>query len=106
MIARVLEGVGGCVDDPDWDVGIQEVYARPYHPASDLEPGPLDFPLMYDRIPKGGVEIRRTSDVYSARGHHLGHVEGFLVDRDENITHPAAAAAAALDGLEHAADEL
>lgn len=75
-------------------------------PASHLEPGPLDFPVMYDRIPKGGVEIRRTSDVYSAGGHHLGHVEGFLIDRDEHITHPAAAAAAALDGLEHAADGL
>jgi hypothetical protein len=94
------------LDDPDWDVGIQEVYALPYRPASDLKPGPLDFPVMYDRIPKGGVEIRRTSDVYSAGGHHLGHLEGFLVDRDQHITHPAAAAAAALDGLEHATDGL
>ena len=98
--------IGGCVDDPDWDVGIQEVYALPYRPASDLRPGPLDFPVMYDRIPKGGVEIRRTSDVYSAGGHHLGHLEGFLVDRDQHITHPAAAAATALDGLEHATDGL
>jgi hypothetical protein len=75
------------LDDPNWDVGIEEVYALPYYPAYDLEPTPLGFPVMYDRIPKGEVEIRRTSDVYSADGHHLGHVDGFLVDRDDQITH-------------------
>jgi hypothetical protein len=75
------------LDDPDWDVGIEEVYALPYYPSYDLEPGPDEFSVMYDRIPKGEVEIRRTSDVYSAEGHHLGHVDGFLVGRDEQITH-------------------
>jgi sporulation protein YlmC with PRC-barrel domain len=75
------------LDDPDWDVGIQEVYALPYYPAYDLQPRPLDFPVLYDRIPKGDVEIRRASRVYSAEGHHVGHVDGFLVDRDERITH-------------------
>jgi sporulation protein YlmC with PRC-barrel domain len=75
------------LDDPDWDVGIQEVYALPYYPAYDLQPRPLDFPVMYDRIPKGEVEIRRASNVYSVDGHHLGHVDGFLVDRDEHIAH-------------------
>jgi len=33
----------------------------------------------YDRIPEHEVEIRRSSGVMSADGHHLGHVEGFLV---------------------------
>ena len=75
------------LDDPNWDVGIEEVYALPYYPAYDLEPAPLDYPVTYDRIPKGEVEIRRASGVYSADGHHLGHVDGFLVDRDEHITH-------------------
>jgi sporulation protein YlmC with PRC-barrel domain len=75
------------LDDPDWDVGIQEVYALPYYPANDLAPSSPDFSVMYDRIPKGEVEIRRASDVYSAGGHHLGHVDGLLVDRDEHITH-------------------
>lgn len=75
------------LDDPDWDMGIQEVYALPYYPAYDLQPRPLDFPIMYDRVPKGKVELRRASGVYSAEGHHLGHVDGFLVDRDEHITH-------------------
>jgi hypothetical protein len=75
------------LDDPDWDVGVQEVYALPYYPAYGLEAMPLDLTVMYDRIPKGEVEIRRASDVYSAEGHHLGHVDGLLVDRDEHITH-------------------
>jgi hypothetical protein len=75
------------LDDPDWDVGIKDVYAPPSYPAYDLEPGPVDVPVVYDRIPKGGVEIRRASDVYSAERHHLGHVDGLIVDRDEHITH-------------------
>ena len=45
------------------------------------------FPVMYDRIPKGDVEIRRASRVCSAEGHHVGDVDGFRVDRDEHITH-------------------
>jgi uncharacterized membrane protein len=77
------------LDDPNWDVGIQEVYALPLYPMYDLEPAPLDLPILYDRIPKGEVEIRRESAVYSADGHDLGHVDGFLVDRDEHITHVA-----------------
>jgi hypothetical protein len=45
--------LGDCPpDDPDWDVGIQEVYAVPHYPAYDLQPTPLDFPILYDRIPK------------------------------------------------------
>jgi hypothetical protein len=75
------------VDDPDWDVGVKAVYALPYYPAYDVEPGPVDVSVMYDRIPKGSVEIRRASDVYSAERHHLGHVDGLIVDRDEHITH-------------------
>lgn len=75
------------LDDPNWDVGIQEVYALPYYSTYDLEQAPLDYAVMYDRIPKGEVEVRRASWVYSAEGHHLGHVDGFLVDRDAHITH-------------------
>ena len=62
-------------DDPDWDVGIQEMYAFPHHPAYDLELAALDLPILYDRVPKGGVEIRRESGVFSAEGHRLGCVE-------------------------------
>jgi sporulation protein YlmC with PRC-barrel domain len=75
------------VDDPDWDVGIQQVLAPPYYTAYEIEPMPTDFAVMYDRIPKGDVEIRRASSVASADGHHLGHVDGFVVDPDDHITH-------------------
>lgn len=75
------------VDDPEWDVGIQQVLAPPYYTAYELEPMPTDFAVMYDRIPKNDVEIRRASSVASADGHHLGHVDGFVVDPDDHITH-------------------
>jgi sporulation protein YlmC with PRC-barrel domain len=78
------------VDDPDWDVGVQDVLAMPYYDAAGLGayPGDLDpnAGITYDRVPKGEVEIRRSSAVTSAEGHHLGHVDGFLVD-NEHITH-------------------
>jgi sporulation protein YlmC with PRC-barrel domain len=77
-------------DDPNWDIGVQDVLASPYYEA---DPGlgytgyPPDLGLTYDRVPKGEVEIRRSSDVYSADEHHLGEVDGFLVDGDAHITH-------------------
>jgi hypothetical protein len=75
------------VDDPDWDVGVQDVLAMPYY-ESNLGPGNYmsDTGVIYDRVPKGEVEIRRSSAVTSADGHHLGHIDGFLVD-GEQITH-------------------
>jgi sporulation protein YlmC with PRC-barrel domain len=75
------------VDDPDWDVGIQEVLALPYYTAYDLEPIPLEFLALYDRVPKNEVELRRASSVRSADGHELGEVDGFVVDGDDQITH-------------------
>jgi sporulation protein YlmC with PRC-barrel domain len=75
------------VEDPDWDIGIEEVLALPYYSAYDLEPAPIDYTVTYDRIPKHEVEIRRASPVASADGHRLGHVDGFIVDGDELITH-------------------
>jgi sporulation protein YlmC with PRC-barrel domain len=75
------------VDDPDWDVGVQDVLAMPYYESS-LDPGsyPSDTGIIYDRVPKGEVEIRRSSAVTSSDGHHLGHIDGFLVEGEE-ITH-------------------
>ena len=75
------------VDDPDWDVGIEEVLALPYYSAYTIEPEAVDYAVTYDRIPKREVEIRRSSAVDSSDGHRLGHVEGFLVDGEESITH-------------------
>jgi sporulation protein YlmC with PRC-barrel domain len=77
-------------NDPNWDIGVQDVLASPYYEA---DPGlgytgyPPDLGLTYDRVPKGEVEIRRSSDVYSADEHHLGEVDGFLVDGEAHITH-------------------
>ena len=82
--------------DPDWDVGVEDVLALPYYAAlgyagSDTGPYPdqLDqnMTLLYDRVPKGEVEVRRASAVISADGHSLGDVDGFVVDANEHITH-------------------
>jgi sporulation protein YlmC with PRC-barrel domain len=82
-----LRVTGFPLEDPDWSVGIEEVYALPYYSGYDVQVEPLDYVSRYDRIPKGEVEIRRASPVDSSDGHRLGHVEGFLVDRDDRITH-------------------
>ena len=77
-------------EDPDWEVGVEDVLALPYYEGSDLGPYPeLDsgVSMYYDRVPKGEVEVRRASAVISADGHSLGEVDGFVVDADEHITH-------------------
>jgi sporulation protein YlmC with PRC-barrel domain len=78
------------VEDPDWEIGIQNVLAQPYYDDVGYPGNPLNFDphvaIAYDRIPKGEVEIRRSSVVYSSDGAYLGHVDGFLVDRDDLIT--------------------
>jgi sporulation protein YlmC with PRC-barrel domain len=82
------------VPDPEWDVGIETVLAQPFYEYSSELPfagSPLGYDphvaLAYDRVPKGEVEIRRKSDVVSADHHHLGHVDGLVVDGDDLITH-------------------
>jgi sporulation protein YlmC with PRC-barrel domain len=77
-------------EDPDWDVGVEDVLALPYYEGSDVGLYPeLDsgVTMYYDRVPKGEVEVRRASAVISADGHSLGEVDGFVVDADEHITH-------------------
>ena len=84
-------------EDPDWDVGVrgrprvavlQPVSATPV-PRYRQSPDQLDphMSMYYDRVPKGDVEVRRASAVFSADGHSLGEVDGFVVDADEHITH-------------------
>jgi sporulation protein YlmC with PRC-barrel domain len=78
------------VADPDWDVGVTNVLAYPYYESSGLvEYGVFvqNLGTVYDRIPKGEVEIRRTSSVVTADGQYVGDVDGFLVDGDDGITH-------------------
>ncbi len=77
-------------EDPDWDVGVEDVLALPYYGFDEgAYPGELDshVTMSYDRVPKGEVEVRRASAVISADGHSLGDVDGFVVDADQHITH-------------------
>jgi sporulation protein YlmC with PRC-barrel domain len=84
------------VEDPDWEVGIEKLFALPYY--GSFAPGGLGsgmgsseidphVSITYDRIPKDKVEIRRESAVTSSDGDHLGHVDGFVVDDLEQIAH-------------------
>jgi len=80
------------VEDPDWDVGIEAPLALPPPTGMDgFGAGAVDIDphvmLSYDRIPIGEVEIRRASSVTSADGHHLGHVDGFVLDGKQQIAH-------------------
>jgi hypothetical protein len=78
-------------NDPDWDIGIENVLALPYYGYAGFGEPPVAYDphlsMAYDRVPKGEVEIRRASEVLSADGHRLGHVDGFLVADDDKITH-------------------
>jgi len=78
------------VADPDWDVGVENLLAIPYYGVG-FGGNPVDYDphvgVSYDRIPKDEVEIRRKSEVVSADDHRVGHVDGFLVDVDDQITH-------------------
>jgi sporulation protein YlmC with PRC-barrel domain len=76
--------------DSAWDVGVEDVIAVPAGSSMDMAPT-LDGmdPLMevvYDRIPKGKVELRHQSSVVSSDGHLVGKVDAFVVDGDE-ISH-------------------
>jgi sporulation protein YlmC with PRC-barrel domain len=76
--------------DPDWDVGVSDVLALPYYDSTGLA-GPVeavgDMGVVYDRVPKGEVELRRSSRVMAAGGDYIGDVDGFLVDETDRITH-------------------
>jgi sporulation protein YlmC with PRC-barrel domain len=77
------------VDDPQWDVGVEEVRGLPYYQGLDSQPLEADPHVLfaYDRVPKGAVEIRRASAVTAADGEHLGRVDGFVVDDEHHISH-------------------
>jgi sporulation protein YlmC with PRC-barrel domain len=78
------------VEDPEWEVGVEDVLALPYYEADPYGPSPIydtNVGMAYDRVPKGEVEIRRASAVASVDGHDLGQVDGFVVDAEGQITH-------------------
>ena len=75
----------------DWDVGVEDVQALTQYSASFIgEVGPdlaQDALITYDRVPKGEVELRHASAVYSADEHHMGSIDGVVVGSDDEITH-------------------
>jgi sporulation protein YlmC with PRC-barrel domain len=80
---------GELTRDADWDVGVSDVLALPYYDSTGLT-GPVlvdDVGVVYDRVPKGEVELRRGSRVVAEDGDYIGDVDGFLVDGEDHITH-------------------
>ena len=83
-------------EDPDSDVGIEDVVVPPVYDGGSLDGLGMGVPaiaydphvrLSYDRIPKGSVELRRDSDVHSSDGERVGHVAAVDVDPDDKIVH-------------------
>lgn len=70
--------------DPKWDVGVEDVLAMPTAGGEQVGDyvGELNpnVAMTYDRVPKGEVELRRSSGIESADGHHVGHIDGVVVD--------------------------
>lgn len=81
-------------EGPDWDVGIQEMFAPAAANGIGTEMLGSGFEwdydqhvaISYNRVPKGDVEIRRSSAVTSSEGDHLGHVVGFVIDEGQRIS--------------------
>jgi sporulation protein YlmC with PRC-barrel domain len=79
---------------PDADetsaVGIEDTIVLPSYNTGELGgyPGDIDpeVGITYDRIPRGEVELRRSSPVLCAEGEEVGHIDGFLV-REGRVTH-------------------
>lgn len=79
------------VNEPDSDVGVQDVLAMPpgttFGFGTSLGTCEPHISFTYHAIPKGDVEIRHSSDVMTSDGQRVGRVDGFVVDDDEQITH-------------------
>ena len=69
-------------EDDKWGIGVEDVLVAPTY--APLDPTEAEFDpnvsVLYDRVPKGEVELRASSDVYSADEHHLGCVHGLDVE--------------------------
>ena len=76
--------------DPDWEVGVEDIYPETFYGYGDLTPYPVDpdphVLISYDRVPKGEIELRSRSAVACADGRRLGHVRGFVLDAESRIT--------------------
>jgi len=71
-----------------WDVGVEDVLVVPSFEPLDVAEPELDpnVNLMYDKVPKGEVELRLTSSVYSSDEHRVGSVNGAVVGEDGLIS--------------------
>jgi sporulation protein YlmC with PRC-barrel domain len=76
--------------DSEWDVGVEDVVMMPSYQGADLGVYTAEIDpnvgVTYDRVPKGEVEIRRTSVVTSTDEHELGAVDEVVVEGGR-ITH-------------------
>src|SRR5213593_3927793 len=75
--------------ESNWDIGVEDMQSVPqYAPTGFGEYGEYgqDAVVTYDRVPKGEIELRSASAVYSADRHHLGSVDGIVVDSGDRIT--------------------
>ena len=69
-----------------WEVGIRDMQVIPDYLPTAM-PGELasEVVVTYDRVPKGEIELRHASDVYSADRHHLGSLDGVVLGADGGI---------------------
>ena len=76
--------------DPKWDVGVEDIVVTPTYEATAFGEygGALDsdVTISYDRVPKGEIELRRASSVYSSDGHHLGSLDGVVMSEGDRLT--------------------
>jgi sporulation protein YlmC with PRC-barrel domain len=77
-------------EDPKWDVGVEDIVVTPtYEPTAFGEYGGAldsDVTISYDRVPKGEIELRRASSVYSSDGHLLGSLDGVVMSEGDRLT--------------------
>jgi sporulation protein YlmC with PRC-barrel domain len=76
--------------DGNWDVGVEDMYPSYENDPSDFGEGvggDYGVGVFYDRVPRGEIELRHASSVYSADGHHVGQVDGLVLDEHDRVTH-------------------
>ena len=75
---------------PSTDIGVEDAV-----PVGDFGASPFDgyaggysssTAISYDRVPKGEIELRRSSDVEAVDGHRLGHLAALELDERWTIT--------------------
>lgn len=77
-------------DEAGWDVGVEDLYVTPQYGGGSVfgeYGGGLDpnVGVAYDRVPRGEVELRNSSGVFTADEHHVGRVSGVVVDLTARI---------------------